>query len=414
MSPSVDRLLSLVHYLFDEPEEPRQQEAARRSHYHCKSQASLSEEKEIKQSINMRWPIFLSALFGLIGVSLASRQPNLSNTSDLDEGRKAELRGSRRLLRTDDNKAFHLFHERNEDGSIHDDADRDLFIRRICGDVERLFTSQYTCDCSADGLPLQISYSCERMSPSQVGRAAYGTRYEGSFVIRLLETQISSPVSVCLTDVTYQAVRLGEAGRFVPFGNFCIEGTLTIDVDPLQGQVSASVADCNVQFGDIGTCTSCQRCPTSENGFYLDCPSMPGPLCLSNNIPFFGSTVQTNDRDVFDALGLTQMMESRVDEMLAEEDATATEEIIRSPQQQETAQQPTTGGSTTGNTVQSTTWSNTQGLQNPAPNTGHSKWLEYASANKPATPQSNSQINMNNGNRDIPWWVMLTTKGGNR
>jgi hypothetical protein len=253
------------------------------------------------------------------------------------------------------------------------------------------------------------------MSPSQVGRAAYGTRYEGAFVIRLLETQISSPVSVCLTDVTYQAVRLGDAGRFVPFGNFCIEGTLTIDIDPLQGQVSASVADCNVQFGDIGTCTSCQRCPTGENGFYLDCPSMPGPFCLSNNIPFFGSTVQTNDRDVFDALGLMRMMESRVDEMLAEEDAAATEEIIRSPQQQQPAEQPTTNaGSTAGNTVQSTTWLNAQGQQNPAPNTGHSKWLDYASANKPVTSQSNSQISMNNDNRDIPWWVMLTSKGGNR
>jgi hypothetical protein len=252
------------------------------------------------------------------------------------------------------------------------------------------------------------------MSPSQVGRAAYGTRYEGAFVIRLLETQISSPVSVCLTDVTYQAVRLGDAGRLVPFGNFCIEGTLTIDIDPLQGQVSASVADCNVEFGDIGTCTSCQRCPTGENGFYLDCPSMPGPLCLSNNIPFFGTTSQTNDRDVFDALGLMQMMESTVNEMLTEEDAAAEEEVIRSPQQQQIAQQPTNGGSTTGNTVQSKTWLNTQGQQNSAPNTGHSKWLEYSSANKPAAPQSNTQISMNNGNGDIPWWVMLTTKGGNR
>lgn len=328
--------------------------------------------------------------------------------------RKPELRGSRSLFLARDNNPSQFFDQRISDGSMQDNEERDLFLRRMCGDVERLFTSRYTCDCTADRLPLQISYSCRRQSPSQVGRAAYGTRYEGAFVVNLLETEISSPVSICLTDVTYQAVQLGDAGRFVPFGNFCIEGTLTVDVDPLQKQVSATVADCNVQFGDVGTCTACERCPNGGNGFYLDCPSMPGPLCLSNNIPLFGSAVQTDDRDIFDALGLMAMMENRVNEMVAE-GAVAAQEEMRSQQQQSSQQQSIVGNtSNQGNTVQGTTiWGNNPGNQNAVPATANSKWLEYASATKPAAKKGSTQNDVNSDNEDTPWWVLLTMKGGN-
>lgn len=321
---------------------------------------------------------------------------------------KPELRGSRILTLV--NNPSDIFNQPIPEGSIHNDEERELFLRRMCGDVKRLFTSSYTCDCTADLLPLQISYSCTRQAPSQVGRAAYSTRYQGAFVVRLLETSISSPVSVCLTDVTYQAVQLE---RFVPFGNFCIEGTLTVDVDPLQGEVSASVADCNVQFGDIGTCTTCERCPNGGNGFYLDCPSMPGPLCLSNNIPFFGANAQANDRDVFDALGLMAMMENSVNEMVAEEVVAAQEEM-RSQQQQNPPQQTTVESSqgSQGNSVQSsTTWSEgKQSLEPPAP--VNAKWLEYSSANKPAAEKENTQNNVNSDNEDTPWWVLQTMKGG--
>ncbi|GAX22750.1 hypothetical protein FisN_2Lh573 [Fistulifera solaris] len=136
----------------------------------------------------------------------------------------------------------------------------------------------------------QVSYTCERYTPTQSGRTSYGVRYQGAFIFRYLALSLSTPASVCLTDMTYSSLALnGGRGGVIPFGDFCIESQLEIDVNPLQGDVTVSVDDCNVQLGDnLGTCTFCGACPTGP-GFYIDCTNIwPIPFCVPNDIPIIG------------------------------------------------------------------------------------------------------------------------------
>jgi hypothetical protein len=172
-----------------------------------------------------------------------------------------------------------------------DSEDRDLFVRRICNIVERLYSDgTYNCECSMKPLAPQVSYTCERYTPTQSGRASYGVRYQGAFIFRYLALSLSTPASVCLTDMTYSSLALnGGRGGVIPFGDFCIESQLEIDVNPLQGDVTVSVDDCNVQLGDdLGTCTFCGACPTGP-GFYIDCTNIwPLPFCVPNDIPIIG------------------------------------------------------------------------------------------------------------------------------
>ena len=176
--------------------------------------------------------------------------------------------------------------------------ERDLFVRRICNIIERLYSDgQYTCECSMKPLAPQVSYTCERYTPLQSGRASYGVRYQGSFIFRYLALALSTPASVCLTEMTYSSLALnGGRGGLLPFGDFCIESQLEIDVDPLQGQVSVSVDDCNVQLGDnLGTCTFCGACPTGP-GFYIDCSDIwPIPFCVPNDIPLIGGRTSSSE-----------------------------------------------------------------------------------------------------------------------
>ncbi|GAX13063.1 hypothetical protein FisN_2Hh573 [Fistulifera solaris] len=172
-----------------------------------------------------------------------------------------------------------------------DSEERDLFVRRICNIIERLYSDgTYNCECSMKPLAPQVSYTCERYTPTQSGRASYGVRYQGAFIFRYLALSLSTPASVCLTDMTYSSLALnGGRGGVIPFGDFCIESQLEIDVNPLQGDVTVSVDDCNVQLGDnLGTCTFCGACPTGP-GFYIDCTNIwPIPFCVPNDIPIIG------------------------------------------------------------------------------------------------------------------------------
>lgn len=340
----------------------------------------------------------------------AAEQSFPEETEPNEITRHPELRGSSRLSEPNGNNLYHVLNE-IPDVQIQDAEERDLFIRRICGDVERLFTSQYTCICTADRLPLQISYSCERYSPSRVGRATYGTRYEGAFVFRLLQTELSTPVSFCLTDVNYQAVRLGESGRFVPFGDFCLEATLTLDLDPLQEQVSARVEQCNMKFGDIGTCSTCEKCPNGRAGFYLNCPGTPAPLCLSNNITFFGAAGQTDDRDVFEALGLMEMMEKRVNEMITDE--AVAREVNPSPQHETHQEQPNSGNNSP-NREQNNSLRNDMAEQYMTPKDQESIREEETSQAKSTNKKSKAKKDDYYDENEIPWWVLLTSKGDNQ
>ncbi len=315
--------------------------------------------------------------------------------------RNPDLRGTRRL-NMDDSVSNEIA---DNPWSQLQDKDRDLFIRQICGDVERLFTSQYSCTCTPTAF-FQLSYVCDRYSKSQVGKATYGTRYEGAFVVRLFQTEFATPMSVCLTDMTYQAVRLG---RFVPFGNVCLEATLTLDVDPLQRDVSARVDECNLQLGDAGTCNTCGECPNGADGFYVDCEELGAgaPICLSNAIPFFGAAGQTDDRDIFDALNLMAMMEKKVEEMAMEEEAAANPvPIAPQPQQQESEE---TVSSTPTTFQEQPTTMNTEETVSSTPTTETS-----TTATEEQTYAENEEENGGDtaAAGEIPWWVLLTNKGG--